>query len=301
VRIRKSTQIRIAVLEAVVVFYALAAGAAHSDSTTELSNPAFLLRLLIPTGIVSIVLLVRNGFGARVLSSPFVDLALALPAATVLPHYQFTKSAVLGWMFLAALRAWFPHRAKAIRKLELQTPITLEKLRWSAMEFEIKAREWNSRGNIAVVAAIGLLLMTFPFTTSFRAQVASLLVVVGALYVAWIIRKRRTPKAVPLGGAWRDYAHYYESELKRQSVLLHRMWHFYFGALIPSMLLLLQGSTMYASFGAVYVLLLGELNYRAIQWIEVQCLRLEHSTLDSDNPAALMSKRPSIYEENGRL
>jgi hypothetical protein len=62
--------------------------------------------------------------------------------------------------------------------------------------------------------------------------------------------------------------------LQRQSVLLHRLWHWYFGSLIPGVVLLLQGSTIYGCFILTYVLLTGELIYRAIEWIHLEIARI---------------------------
>jgi hypothetical protein len=286
VHVRYTTQPRVALLETIVVLFAFAAGAAGVTPTL----PTF-FRLAVPSLAVGIALLFRNGSGyskQRADHAPLVDVALSFAAAMasqailallkpdllLLPNYRFTRGALIAWGFLVVLRAWFPHRFKASRDIEAQVPLTMEQLRWKVMEFEIKARQWNHRGNLGAAAAIGLFASSLPFADSSGARLASGIFIAGAAYAAWIIRKRGAPAAAPLGGGWKDHADYYRAELQQQSTLLNRAWHCYFGALIPGALLLLQGSTLYAHFALIYVLLIGELNYRAIEWLHLQLARL---------------------------
>jgi hypothetical protein len=280
-QIRKTTQLRVALLEIFVVFYAFAAGAA---------DPSAFTRIAIPSIVIALVLLFRNASSdskERAPAAPLVDIALSFGAVIVsqavlalvrpeflLPPYRFTRGALIAWGFLAVLRAWFPHRFKASRAVEAQTPVTMEQLRWNAVEFESKVRQWSSRGNLLAATAIGLFTLSLPVAGERNVQIASGIFIVGAAYVAWIIRKRGTPAAAPLGGDWKHYTQYCREELHRQSVLLNRLWHCYFGALIPGTLLLLQGATLYGYFVLAYVLLLGELNYRAIEWIHLQLARI---------------------------
>jgi len=287
-QIQKATETRVALLEAFVVFYALAAGS--TDSLSSLADPTVIIRLTIPSVLIGIVLLLRNAQSAskaRAQSAAFVDIGFSLAAVIVsqtivallkpellLPQYRFNRGALIAWMFLAALRAWFPHRLKASRKAEAQTPLTMERLRWNAIQFEIKIRQWSSWANLAVVAAIGFLVLGLPLSGTLRVQIASGIFIAGAVYVAWIVRKRGSPGAAPLGGGWKVHTHYCQTELQRQSVLLHRLWHWYFGSLVPGVLLLLQGSTIYACFILTYVLLVGELIYRAIEWIHLEIARI---------------------------
>jgi hypothetical protein len=287
-QIRKTTETRVALLEAFVVFYALAAGS--TDSLAALADPRAIVRLAIPSIVIAVVFLLRNAQSAskaRAHYAAFVDLAFSFVAVVVsqtilavlkpellLPQYRFTRGALIAWMFLTALRAWFPHRLKASRKAEAQTPVTMEKLRWNAIQFEIKIRQWSSWANLAVVAAIGFLALGLPLSGTLRVQIASGIFIAGAVYVAWIVHKRGAPGAAPLGGGWEVHTQYCQTELQRQSVLLHRLWHWYFGSLIPGVLLLLQGSTVYGCFILTYVLLTGELIYRAIEWIHLEIARI---------------------------
>jgi len=288
-QIRKTTQARVALLEAFVVFYAFAAGS--MDSPTSLVDPLACLRLAIPSTVIALVLLLRNAHSnskERAQSAAFLDIAFGFAAAIVsqailaalkpeflLPPYRFTRGALIGWAFLTVLRAWFPHRFKAARKIEAQTPVTMERLRWNAIQIEIKIRQWSSWANLAAAAAIGLLTLGLPFAGVPRVQAASGIFIAGAVYVAWIIHKRGAPGAAPLGGGWKEYTRYCRTELQHQSVLLHQLWHWYFGSLIPGVLLLLQGSTIYGCFILTYVLLLGELNYRAIEWVHLEMARID--------------------------
>jgi hypothetical protein len=280
-KILKTTQIRIALLEALVVFYAFAAGAA---------DPSAIARLAVPSIVITLVLLFRNassGSKERAPAAPLVDVAVGFAALIVsqavlamvkpeflMPPYRFTRGALIAWGFLVVLRAWFPHRFKASRAVEAQTPVTMEQLRWNAVEFEGKVRQWSSRGNLIAAVAIGLFTLSLPVATERNVQIASAIFIAGAAYMAWIIRKRGTPAAAPLGGDWKHYTQYCREELQRQSVLLNRLWHCYFGALIPGVFLLLQGATVYGYFVLAYVLLIGELNYRAIEWIQLQLARI---------------------------
>ena len=95
------------------------------------------------------------------------------------------------------------------------------------------------------------------------------------------------PLYTPLGGGWKEYTQYCRTELQRQAVLQHRLWHCYFGALIPGVLLLLQGATVYGYFVLAYVLLIGELNYRAIEWIQLQLVRINRP--DDPQPEQLIT------------
>jgi len=286
-QIRNTTEARVALLELFVVFYAFAAGT--TDSPRALADPSFGIRLAMPTLVVAFVLLWRNVRSAsfkRAPHSPLVDISFSFGAAIasqailavlkpelLLPQYRFSRGAVIAWCFLGALRAWFPHGLKTTRSIEAQLPLTIEKLRWNAIQFEIRMRQWNHWANLAAAAAIGLLVLGLPFAGSLRAQVASILFISGAAYVAWIVRRRGSPQPAPLGGEWAHYSLYCRNELERQSVLLDRLWHWYFGSLIPGVLLLLQGSTIYACFILTYVLLIGELLYRAIEWVQLEIAR----------------------------
>jgi hypothetical protein len=288
-QIRKTTEARVALLEAFVVFYAFAAGS--TDSPGALADPSLGIRLALPTLVIALVLLLRNvrsASTARSQYSPLVDVAFSLGAAIasqailallkpelLLPQYRFTRGALIAWCFLGALRAWFPHRLKASRRIEAQTPITIERLRWNAIQFEIRIRQWNHWANLAVAAAIGLLVLGLPFAGGPRVQAASAIFIAGAAYVAWIVHRRGSPGVAPLGGAWKDYSRYCCTELHRQSVLLDRLWHWYFGSLIPGVLLLLQGSTVYGCFILTYILLVGELLYRAIEWVQLEMVRIQ--------------------------
>jgi len=288
-QIRQTTETRVALLEAFAIFYALAAGS--TDSPASLANPLAIARLAIPSVVIAVVLLFRNAWSdlkTRAQSAALVDIAFSFAAALVsqailallkpellLPQYHFTRGSLIAWMFLTLLRAWFPHRLKASRKVEAQTPITMERLRWNAIQFEVKIRQWSSWANLAAAALIGLLALGLPFAGTLRAQIASGIFIVGAAYVAWIVRQRGAPGAAPLGGGWKVHTHYCRTELERQSVLLHRLWHWYFGSLIPGVLLLLQGSTIYGCFILTYVLLIGELLYRAVEWVHLEISRID--------------------------
>lgn len=298
-QIRKTTQLRVALLEAFVVFYAFAAGAA---------DPSAVVRLAIPTCVIALVLLFRNARSnstQRAPSAPLVDLGLSFAAVVVsqagialvvpellMPAYRFTRGALIAWGFLVVLRAWFPHRFKASRAIEAQTPITMEQLRWNAMEFEIKVRQWSSRGNLLAAATIGLFALSLPFATESNVRLASGIFVVGAAYVAWIIHKRGTPTAAPLGGDRKHYTQYCREELQRQSVLLNRLWHCYFGALLPGVLLLLQGASLYGYFVLAYVLLIGELNYRALEWIHLQLVRINRPVQPHSDELITVAETP---------
>src|SRR5436190_17595975 len=300
-QIRKTTETRVALLEAFAVFYAFAAGS--MDSPSSLADPIAIIRLAIPSVVIAVVLLFRNDWSdskARAHSAAFVDIAFGFAAVLVsqailallkpellLPQYRFTRGALIAWMFLAALRAWFPHRLKASRKIEAQTQITMERLRWNAIQFEVRIRQWSSWANLAAAAIIGLLALGLPFAGSLHAELASGIFIAGAVYVTYVVRKRGSPGTAPLGGGWKVHTQYCQTELQRQSVLLHRLWHWYFGSLIPGVLLLLQGSTIYGCFILIYVLLLGELNYRAIEWIHLEMARIDapQSSLRHDGDA----------------
>jgi hypothetical protein len=283
--IRKTTEARVALLETFVVFYAIAAGS--TEFLRSLLDPSIAVRLAIPTVVVTFVLLLRNAhsiYTTRSHVAALVDIAFCFGAAIVsqailaglrpdllLPQYRFTRGALIAWVFLGALRAWFPHRLKASR---LQS-LSIERLRWNAIQFEVRMRQWSSWANLAAGAAIGLLTLGLPFAGATRVQLASGLFIAGAVYVAWVVRRRGSPGAAPLGGGWKEYTQYCRTELQHQSVLLNRLWHWYFGSLIPGVLLMLQGSTIYGGFILVYVFLLGELNYRAIEWTHLEMARLD--------------------------
>ncbi len=292
-QILKTTETRVCLLESVIVFYSLAAGATPSGLPSYLLSVSMVARLALPTIAVAILFFVRNlqaKSAERAGWAPVADIVLALSAVLlsqivllflrpglVMPHYHFTSSALLGWGFVLALRAWFPHGLKPVRLEDAARPLTIEKLRWTAIEFEIKAKEWSNWGTLLAVAAIGLLTLSLPFAQAPQVQLASALLIAGAIYIAWIIRKRGNPAAAPLGGGRREFSRYCQRELQHQSLLLHRLWHWYFGSLIPAVLLLLQGRTLYAYFVIGYVLLIGELLYQAIEKLQLQLTQIQSS------------------------
>jgi hypothetical protein len=111
-------------------------------------------------------------------------------------------------------------------------------------------------------------VVNFLVTHSLRAQAGSAFILAGALYVLFEIRRRGLPERVPQEGSLVEYDGVYRTELQRQCPLLHRVWYWYFGSLLPGCLLLLLGSFVYPYVLLLCIFLFAELHLRAAERLQ---------------------------------
>jgi hypothetical protein len=280
-RIRENTRPRIFLLEAATVLYSFTASAFRSDWPSLRDDPAGLLRLAIPAAIVLIVLLLRDAYTVpeqRNQLAPAIDVIIAFALALVsqmvlaavapelvLPRWAPTQGTFVGWMFLAGLRAFFPPGPDTPTHTVPGSPLFLEEVQYKAHEFEKDIRRRNRIAYIVGAAVFTGFAVDFLVTNNPRVRVGSALIIAGALYVLFEIRRRGLPERVPREGSLVEYDAVYRTELQRQCALLHRVWYWYFGSLLPGCLLPLLGSFVYPYVWLLCIFLFAAFHLRAAE------------------------------------
>ncbi|MGB8769425.1 MAG: hypothetical protein WCC92_07420 [Candidatus Korobacteraceae bacterium] len=116
--------------------------------------------------------------------------------------------------------------------------ISVEELRAKAAKFNKRIRRRNIREYVAAVIVIGwagMVLWRTPYTVE---RIGFALIIAGAIYYMWYLKKWAAPKSVPADMGRADCVRFYQSELERQRDLLRSVWKWALGPIIPGMTLL---------------------------------------------------------------
>ncbi|MGO9257162.1 MAG: hypothetical protein ACLQU1_12785 [Bryobacteraceae bacterium] len=283
-QIRKNTEARIFLLEALTVFWSFTFAAFRPGQASFLDDPWVLLRIAIPATTTLLVLLLRNAYASPedpVQYASILDVIIALACAFLsqpalsrfapelaLPRWFPTQGGIVGPWFLLFVRALFPPRARRPQDgAGLGQPASILELRWKAEEFGREVR----RRNLAVyltVAALAVFALRFVFTGLPRERAGCGLILAGVVYVVYQIRKRGLPGRVPAAASLDGYSDSYRRELERQVALLQRVSYWFYGALVPGFGLLILGTRIYNFIVILVILLIAELTHRAKQRLQ---------------------------------
>lgn len=275
-RIRRNTDTRIFLLEALVVVYSFTAAAFRSDWPSIHRDPGALVRLAIPASAALFGLMLRDALTGRVDRPPHasavdatVAYALALLSELILsvlepdlalPRWGPTQGGFVGISLLVASRSLFPPRAK----LQLNgRPICLPEIRGKAGELG-KRSSYSMRAYLATSALLGSIALYFILTGSPRARAASCIILAGTAYLVYQIHELGFPAAaVSTNASFNKCLDSYRSELQRQHAFLQRASYWFYGSLLPGVLLALLGSPVYPYWLPLVVLIAAELIHRA--------------------------------------
>jgi hypothetical protein len=163
--------------------------------------------------------------------------------------------------------------------------MSLEEIRRRAGQFERRIRWRNAREYAAValvVAVFGLYLRWFPGPV---VRAGSVMIIAGALYVAYQLHRRASSQALPAGGAFEHCLAFHRRELERQRDALKNIWSWYLSPFIPGLAVfivataiaepipvrfrILSGALMLAVAGAVFWAV-AALNQRAARKLQIK-------------------------------
>jgi hypothetical protein len=297
-QIRKNTEARIFLLEALTVFWSFTFAAFRPGQASFLDDPWVLLRMAIPATAALLVLLLRNAYASPEDAAQFasiLDVIIALAFAFLsqpvlsgfspelaLPRWFPTQGGIVGPWFLLIVRALFPPRARRPQEAtDMGQPASIPEIRWRAEEFGKDVRRWNMAVSVAA-AALAAFALRFALTGLPRARAGSGLILAGVVYVVYQIRKRGLPGTVPTGTRLDGYSDYYRGELERQVALLQRVSYWLYGASAPGFALLILGTRIYNFIVILVILLIAELTHRAKQ-------KLQREIDEFARPEALLS------------
>lgn len=282
-RIHAHTEWRVFLLELTAVAYSFTAAAFGSRLEALSTEPWAVIRLLIPTGVVGAVLLIRNGSappdGRSHLAST-VDVGLAAAAtfvieellAIVSPNLALTRWAptqggLAGWLFLSAMRALFPPADNG-KKID----VVLDEVRWRAEEFERVVSRRTRIGYIAGTVAVVMSGVGVLHATASQRRIGFCLLLAGATYLLVLLHQSRLSVKRSV-----EILDWYRRELERLTRMLNLLWFGFFGSLLPAAFLLLAGSRVYEYFILLYILLLAEVNLRTIGKLRREALELDRA------------------------
>jgi hypothetical protein len=168
-----------------------------------------------------------------------------------------------------------------------EVKIPVDELRAKAAKFQSRIRWRNLREQAAclfVIVVFGAMCVKTPQTVP---RISFALIVAGAIYVAWHIRKWGSPGVLPADLGRATCVGFYRDELERQRNLLRSIWKWYLGPLIPGFsLLMIYGIwaapsgrrwflIAYAVAAAAFFWLIGWLNQRVARRLEGQIAELD--------------------------
>lgn len=111
--------------------------------------------------------------------------------------------------------------------------IALEQVRARARKFQRTVRFRNLREYLAaVVVTVVFTAQAIHFADPLR-RIGAILVVAGAVYIAWHLHRWGSSKEVPA-----NYLEFHRRELERQRDLLSNIWRWYLGPMIPGLFLI---------------------------------------------------------------
>lgn len=285
-RIRKNTEARVFLLEALAVFWSFTFAAFRPGQASWLDDPWVLLRAAIPAAAAMATLLLRDtqasaddavqwastldvllAYAAAFLTQPVVHLVWPWLA---LPRWAPTEGGIVGPLFLMFVRALFPPRARRSEdEAGTGPPASVAEIRWRVEEF---AREIRVRNMVlcAAAAVLALVAVRFVLTGAGRTRASFGITLLGLAYAVWQFVAWGLPRKVPSGGSLEEYCAFYRTELTRQLVFHDRIGHSFYEALVPGAALLIFGTRIYHFVLVLVVLLIAELNHRTAVRLERQ-------------------------------
>ena len=160
----------------------------------------------------------------------------------------------------------------------------LEEIHRKARQFEKRINRRNLReyaGAATGIAAYTYYIFKFD---SLAIRAGCVLVIAGALYVVVQVHKRASAATLPADLAFTASLEFHRRELVRQRDLLHSVWRWYLGPLIPG-LVVFSAAIMQYRVGATVVFLLILFGFFGlIGWINHRAaLRLSRRIAELDN------------------
>ena len=147
--------------------------------------------------------------------------------------------------------------------------MSLEDIRRKAGKFQRRIWWRNAREYAAVavvVAVFGLYLAWFPSPV---ARAGSVLIITGALYVAYQLHRRAASQSAPTGG-FEHCLGFHRRELERQRDALTNVWNWYLGPLVPGLALFIVGMVIAEPIPVPYRVLSGMVMFAvagAVFWL----------------------------------
>lgn len=160
--------------------------------------------------------------------------------------------------------------------------ISIAELRAKAAKFQNRIRRRNLREQVACLLAIIIFGWSFIKAPAPAPRIGFGLIVAAATYIAWHLRAKATPKALPSDIGSANCLEFYRRELQKQRDLLQDIWKWYLGPLIPGMTLLVIWGVLtapparrwfpsaYAVFCVALFWAIGQLNFRAARQLDRQ-------------------------------
>ncbi|WP_326915096.1 hypothetical protein [Sphingopyxis chilensis] len=133
-------------------------------------------------------------------------------------------------------------------------PLALDEIKRQAGRFGDAIRRRNRREYIATALVVAVFALYTAIFTEPLIKIGSLLVIAGALVVAWQL-VRRTSRPDPDAEA-EDISGYYRARLVREEHMLARVGRWYLAPFIPGLLVFLLGQAKASGMGGSLVFLL---------------------------------------------
>ena len=165
--------------------------------------------------------------------------------------------------------------------------ISIDELRTKAAKFQRRILWRNAREQVAclfVVLMFGAMCVKAPQTVL---RIACVLVIGGAIYIAWHIHVWGRPTSLPADMGRANCAEFYRRELEGQRDLLSSIWKWYLGPLAPGMaVFVIYGivasppqrrwfPVAYAISALAMFWIIGHINQRAAKRLAVQISELD--------------------------
>jgi hypothetical protein len=276
-QIRKNTEARIFLPEALAVFWCFTFAALRPGQASILDDPWVFLRMAVPALTALFVLLLRNAYASPEDPAQYasiLDVLMAFGFAFLtqpvlsgfgpewaLPRWFPTQGGIVGIWFLLIVRALFQPRARRPEDAAGMGPASFLEIRWRAEEFGKEIRRRNMVVYVAA-AALAVFALCFVLTGLPRERAGCALILAGVVGVVYQVRKRGLPGRLPTGASLDGYSDFYRGELERQVALLQRVSYGFYGALVPGFALFNLGTRIYNFVVILVVLLVAELTHR---------------------------------------
>jgi hypothetical protein len=264
---------RVFVLEALAVIYSFTAAAFDSDWPSISNDPAGLARLALPVATVLVVFFLRDAYADplnRRTGAAAVDaiaayglvfllqaILLALKPELALPRWAPTQGGVVGFWIVVACRSLFQPRSDPPQN---RGTLSGAEIRWKSEEARRKGAR-RTRCYLAFCALFSIPALWAVLTGSRGMRAAWGIILAGNLALMVRILKQNFTPSGGLGGSFDAY----RRDLRRQRAMLQAAGYWYYGALLPGVLLLLKGSFVYLYWLPLAVLIAAELNHRATE------------------------------------